>query len=97
MSNEKPLTPSKTRFVSQFSATPTPATTSSPRMSLASPDSATPAPTDALSRSAELIALSLLAAALIEKSGLSYFYTTSGTLNQPNIDRLKSLIKAFTE
>jgi hypothetical protein len=39
--------------------------------------------------------VSLLAAALIEKSGLSTFYTTSGTLNQPNVDRLKALVKAL--
>tara|TARA_R110000765_G_scaffold358501_1_gene448785 strand:- start:362 stop:508 length:147 start_codon:yes stop_codon:yes gene_type:complete len=43
----------------------------------------------------ELLAAAILAAALIGKSGMSYFFTTSGVINKQSTGRLKELVKAL--
>jgi hypothetical protein len=44
-------------------------------------------------RPATLVATAILASAIIGKSGLSYFFKTSGGIHKHNIDKLKNLIK----
>jgi len=45
---------------------------------------------------AKIVAMAILASALIQKSGLTYFYSTSGQLQQFQVDRLRTLVDSLS-